>query len=324
MKPRPFFNSSSEDKNNNANIRQEFSLNVLSVSLKELKSLEEKSVLIVGCDEFGGTVSELLARAGVGRIVVMDNEKVKITDVYNELLANAENIGKLKVFLAEDRLRLINPGMKNDFWVSEVRSSTVEAAVSGKDAVIASIREKEKALILENACEKKNIPLIMINAYEWSVQVIVSVPGSKAIERFLGANELPEFSSTPGFTASTAASLASAEALKALTGRKSAATGMVINSDLDSMRLEVISPDEVCVVNKDIRITINKFCDKQEITVRRGTSIAELADAEGFDPNGGYVFITRNTRLVRAAEYSTTIVEEGDLIGFQYKFITGG
>lgn len=71
--------------------------------------LANARVLVFGVGGVGGYVCEALARAGVGRIDIVDKDVVDITNINRQIIATAETVGKPKVEVCRQRMFSINP-----------------------------------------------------------------------------------------------------------------------------------------------------------------------------------------------------------------------
>ena len=74
-----------------------------------LSALKNAKVLVAGVGGVGGYVVEALARAGVGRIGVLDNDCIHESNLNRQILATTSTIGKKKVEVAKERILSINP-----------------------------------------------------------------------------------------------------------------------------------------------------------------------------------------------------------------------
>ena len=83
----------------------------LLIGSEGVEKLKNASVLVVGVGGVGGYATELLARAGVGKITIVDSDKVDITNLNRQIIALNSTIGKLKVDVLKDRLLDINPSL---------------------------------------------------------------------------------------------------------------------------------------------------------------------------------------------------------------------
>lgn len=71
--------------------------------------LRESSVLIIGAGGLGSPVALYLAAAGVGRIGLVDDDRVELSNLQRQILFDSDDIGQAKVASAEKRLSALNP-----------------------------------------------------------------------------------------------------------------------------------------------------------------------------------------------------------------------
>ena len=71
--------------------------------------LKSSTVLVAGVGGVGGYAIEMLARAGVGNLVIIDDDVVKETNINRQIIATAKNVGASKVQLMKERISEINP-----------------------------------------------------------------------------------------------------------------------------------------------------------------------------------------------------------------------
>lgn len=71
--------------------------------------LKTSTVLVAGVGGVGGYAVEMLARAGVGNLVIIDDDVVKETNINRQIIATAKNVGTSKVQLMKERILEINP-----------------------------------------------------------------------------------------------------------------------------------------------------------------------------------------------------------------------
>lgn len=75
----------------------------------KIELLKESTVLIIGIGGVGGYALEALTRAGIGNIIIVDNDIVDITNLNRQVISLHSNIGENKVDVAEKRIKDINP-----------------------------------------------------------------------------------------------------------------------------------------------------------------------------------------------------------------------
>ena len=75
-----------------------------------VRRLKESSVAVIGLGGVGSYAAEALARAGVGRLILVDGDTVDITNLNRQLLALHSTLGRPKAEVAAERVRDIHPG----------------------------------------------------------------------------------------------------------------------------------------------------------------------------------------------------------------------
>ncbi len=95
-----------------------------------LKTLQSKHVLVIGLGGVGAYAAEMIARAGVGKLTVVDADVVNESNINRQLLALTNTVGKSKAKLMEERLKLINPNLEltaiNEFLHNEKISELLD------------------------------------------------------------------------------------------------------------------------------------------------------------------------------------------------------
>lgn len=74
-----------------------------------VERLRHSHIAVFGVGGVGGHVVEVLARSGVGSIDIIDNDRVNITNINRQIIALHSTVGRMKVDVAEERIRDINP-----------------------------------------------------------------------------------------------------------------------------------------------------------------------------------------------------------------------
>ncbi|AYO56673.1 tRNA threonylcarbamoyladenosine dehydratase [Chryseobacterium sp. 6424] len=103
----------------------------LLVKVHGLDTLKEANVLVVGLGGVGSFAAEFLARAGIGKMTIVDGDTVDITNINRQLPALHSTIGQPKVELVAERLKDINPELQltqiNEFLTPERMEQVIDA-----------------------------------------------------------------------------------------------------------------------------------------------------------------------------------------------------
>lgn len=131
------------------------------IGIDNINLLSNKKVLVIGCGGVGGYTIESLARSGIGTLILVDYDKVELTNINRQIIALESTIGKLKVDVFEERIKEINPNCNiikiNDFITKDnidiIFNNEIDYLVDACDTI-----ETKKEIIKE--CLKRNIKFI--------------------------------------------------------------------------------------------------------------------------------------------------------------------
>ena len=98
----------------NKSLIERFSRQIIlkDIGILGQKKILASKVLIIGAGGLGCPVSEFLARAGVGNIGIVDNDKVNLSNLHRQSLYETSSINKSKVAVIKKKLKLINHNTK--------------------------------------------------------------------------------------------------------------------------------------------------------------------------------------------------------------------
>lgn len=87
----------------------EFSRTELIIGREGLEKLRQATVMVLGVGGVGSHCIEALARSGVGKLILVDNDKVSLTNINRQSIAYQSTVGEYKTKLMKDRIWDINP-----------------------------------------------------------------------------------------------------------------------------------------------------------------------------------------------------------------------
>ena len=138
----------------------QFSRTELLIGEENINKLHNAKVAIFGLGGVGSFVVEGLVRGGVENFVLIDDDKICLTNLNRQIIATRKTIGKPKVEVAKERILEINPNAKveirQDFFTPESEDffdNSISYIVDAVDTVTAKIELVVRA-------NKKNIPII--------------------------------------------------------------------------------------------------------------------------------------------------------------------
>ena len=141
------------------------------VGKENLNKIKRVSVLLVGLGGVGGYAMESLIRSGIENIILIDYDKIDITNLNRQIISNNSNIGTLKVDAAKERILSINPNChvvtENTFLNNETKD----------------ILDKYKFDYIVDACDSLEAKKILIDyAIEHDIKQIASMGTANKID----------------------------------------------------------------------------------------------------------------------------------------------
>lgn len=141
---------------------------------KEKQKLIEKSIVaVVGVGALGTIVSELLTRAGVKKLILIDRDIIELNNLQRQSLFNEGDIDKLKALVAKERLNKINSNVKFDAYAVDLDYKNIDFIKS--DLVIDCSDNFETRFLVNEFCIKNKIPWIygaVIGSYGMMLNIV--------------------------------------------------------------------------------------------------------------------------------------------------------
>ena len=120
--------------------------------------IQDKVIAIFGLGGVGGTALEALARTGFRRFVLIDMDKVDITNLNRQILYTSKDVGRNKVDAAKDRILSINPEAEIQTFFGKAQDFDSNQPI---DFIVDAIDDVEGKLCILNKAQEYNIPQIM-------------------------------------------------------------------------------------------------------------------------------------------------------------------
>ena len=139
----------------------QFSRTELLIGKEQVEKLHRSRVAVFGLGGVGGYVVEALARSGVGKFTLIDNDKVSLTNLNRQIYALHSTLGKFKTDVAKERISDIYPDVeieiRNIFYSPDIAD---EFDFSQYDYVVDAIDTVKCKLSIVEECYKTNTPVI--------------------------------------------------------------------------------------------------------------------------------------------------------------------
>ena len=225
------------------------------VGLAGQEKLATARVLVIGAGGLGSPVLAYLAAAGVGRIGIVDDDDVDITNLQRQILYDTADVGKSKAKTAADRLHALNPQIAIDVLPVRVTASNAREIVRLYDVVIDGTDTFASRYLINDACVLEGKPDVYGSIFRFDGQVSVfGAPGGPCYRCLYPEPPPPELvpncaeGGVLGVLAGMIGTWQASEALKLVLGIGSSLAGRLLLIDaLDARVREVrIARDPAC------------------------------------------------------------------------------
>ncbi|MGI6253295.1 MAG: HesA/MoeB/ThiF family protein [Aminivibrio sp.] len=196
--------------------------NIGTIGIDGQIRLLSSKVAVIGCGGLGGLVCDLLARAGVGRLIMVDSDIFDETNLNRQLLATEKTLGRPKARVAAERAGEINSAVEVEGRQCRFDTFTAESILQEVDLAVDCLDSLSSRRVLFAECASRGIPIVSGAIAGFWGQVGVVLPGDDTFSGYLAGESdtgVETETGNPPFTAALVASLECAQALKLLTGR---------------------------------------------------------------------------------------------------------
>lgn len=150
------------------------------IGFEGMEKIRGAKACVVGAGGIGNPVITQLAAMGIGKLRIVDRDVIEVTNLHRQHLYTDDDIGRVKVEAAADRLRRINPTVEIEPVPTSVTKYTAEDIVKGFDVVIDALDSVDARYALNDACIKHSIPLIYAGAIGVTGSVCTILPNKSA------------------------------------------------------------------------------------------------------------------------------------------------
>ncbi len=139
-------------------LEREYSL----IGEEAVDKLTASSVMVFGCGGVGGYTIEALARAGIGKLWVVDNDTVNESNINRQIIATRKTVGQLKTEAVRDRVADINPDCRVECISAFADESNIKEMIdtADPDYIVDAIDSVTSKLLIAQYAAEKKIPII--------------------------------------------------------------------------------------------------------------------------------------------------------------------
>ena len=191
--------------------------------------ISKKNIVIIGGGGLGSNSANLMVRAGIGSVIIIDNDLLDISNLHRTSLFNERDIGKSKCQILEEKLRLVNSNVEVKGINKRISKDNIGLFIKEADIILDGTDNMESRFLINEASIKYNIPWIYAGVHTTTGMVMGVIPNKTPCLKCISQNfsdrlldEIPVLGNLP----ITIASIQCIEALKILLEKK--LSGLII------------------------------------------------------------------------------------------------
>jgi molybdopterin/thiamine biosynthesis adenylyltransferase len=199
--------------------------NMGTIGLDGQIKLLQSAVAVVGAGGLGSTVIELLARQGIGQLIIIDNDRFTEQNLNRQIMSTEENLGKYKVIAAAKRVKEINSATTVTVFRERLTRENAQELLGNARVAVDGLDNLPSRLVVEQACRRLAIPYVYASIAGFSGQLMTIFPGDVGLSSLYGSSSdtVPEQGiearvGTPPATVAMIAALQVQEVVKIIAG----------------------------------------------------------------------------------------------------------
>lgn len=201
-----------------------------SISFKDQIALADATIAVAGAGGLGGHVIHLLARAGIGALLIFDHDVFDESNLNRQLFSSTKDTGKFKVEVTKQSVNFINPAV--DVFAYSEKISNGRGQLKNADVIVDALDNSDDRLGLGELAGNLKVPLVHGSIAGFEGRILTQYPGGNALQAVFGGDDAgtsaEDTLGTPPIAPSVIGSLQAMEVIKIILNK----TGVFDNSML--------------------------------------------------------------------------------------------
>ena len=160
------------------------------VTKEEQEKFKNAKITVIGCGGIGGATIEMLARLGVGELVLVDEDSFDTTNLNRQTLATTDDIGRAKSETARMKVKKINPCVNVTSYNEHVSDENIDKIIDDSNLVIDALDNVLTRVIVSRKARELKIPFVHGAIHGSLGQVTVFLANTPSYEEMFGLPSL--------------------------------------------------------------------------------------------------------------------------------------
>jgi molybdopterin/thiamine biosynthesis adenylyltransferase len=161
--------------------------NMGTIGLDGQIKLLQSTVAVVGAGGLGSTVIELLARQGIGHLIVIDDDRFAEENLNRQIMSTEENLGQYKVVAAAKRVKEVNSATTVMTFRERLTIDNAHSLLSGAGMVVDGLDNLSSRMAVEQICRQLAIPYVYASIGGFNGQIMTISPEDLGLSSLYGS-----------------------------------------------------------------------------------------------------------------------------------------
>lgn len=168
-------------------VPERYARNQKSLSYEDQIRMLNSHAVIIGQGGLGGTVTEILARIGIGKLTLVDGDHFEDSNLNRQLLSSTDALGQMKAEVGAKRVHSINPAVETRCITQFFTKENGEEIIGEAGIAVDCLDTISARFVLEKVCRDKQIPLVSAAIGGASGQATVIFPEDPGLRLVYGS-----------------------------------------------------------------------------------------------------------------------------------------
>jgi molybdopterin/thiamine biosynthesis adenylyltransferase len=170
----------------NGIIPARYARNFNTFSAADQMALLRSTAAVVGLGGLGGGVAEMLARTGVGHLILIDGDRFEDSNLNRQFFSRTDRLGTAKAAAAAERIAQVNPSVITSVYTEFMMEENAPRLLKGSDVVVDCLDSIAARFTLEAAAMAAGLPLVSAAVAGAAGHVTVIFPGDRGLKSVYG------------------------------------------------------------------------------------------------------------------------------------------
>lgn len=153
------------------------------IDKRDQEKFKNSTIAVIGCGGIGGMTIEMLARLGVGKLILVDEDVFDVSNLNRQVLSTQETLNEKKSKAAAKRVKSINPEIDVEYYTEHVNPANIDKLIENSSIVMDALDNVLTRVIVSRKAREHKIPFVHGAVEATQGQVTTFLPNTKSYEK---------------------------------------------------------------------------------------------------------------------------------------------